>query len=393
MDSVTRTLKVKLRLSLGQERTLVYQASHVRFVWNWGLARRQEAFKATGKGLSWAEQCRELTTLKAENRWLFDTYSDSLQHALKDLETAYKNFFEKRAKYPKFKSRHKVRPALKYAKGATLEAGRIKLPKLGWVRCFNSHEHGAIKSVRVKQTASGDWYATCVTEFVPLPAKPVVRACGIDLGLNSFAVITDGETYQDVAPPKFFRSLEAKLAKAQKKLSRCEKGSNRRAKTKLAVSRIHKRISNLRANWLHQLSNRVVNEYDAVMLEELNIKGMARGNLGKSLGDAALSEFVRQLEYKAAWRGKTVQKIDRWFPSSKLHAGCGIVNSALQRGERVWVCECGETLARDENAALNILLEGKRLLSGSDSPTLKSVRRGKSGISSAPFSDPRIPPL
>lgn len=108
---------------------------------------------------------------------------------------------------------------------------------------------------------------------------------------------------------------------------------------------------------------------------------MARGNLGKSLGDAALSEFVRQLEYKAAWRGKAVQKIDRYFPSSKLHAACGVVNSALERGERIWVCECGETIQRDENAALNILLEGKRLLSGSDSATLKSVRKGKSGIS------------
>lgn len=129
------------------------------------------------------------------------------------------------------------------------------------------------------------------------------------------------------------------------------------------------------------------------MLENLNVKGMARGNLGKSLGDAALSEFVKQLEYKALWRGSTVQKIDRWFPSSKLHAACGVVNATLERGERVWVCECGVTIARDENAALNILLEGKHLLTESDSPGLKSVRRGKSGISSAPFSDPKIPPL
>lgn len=204
---------------------------------------------------------------------MYDTYSDTLQHALKDLETAYRNFFEKRAKYPKFKSRHKVRRSLKYAKGAVLERTRIKLPKLGWVRCFNSHKHGAIKSVKVKQHASGDWYATCVTEFVPLPAKPVKTACGVDLGLNSFAVITDGSTYHDVAPPKFFRSLEAKLAKAQKKLSRCEKGSNRRAKTKLKVAKLHKRIANLRANWLHQLSNQLVNTYNLVCLEDLNIKG------------------------------------------------------------------------------------------------------------------------
>jgi len=389
----TRTLKIKLRLTPVQEHTLTYQASHARYVYNWGLARRQEVYKATGKGLTYVQQSAELTKLKAENRWLFDTYSDTLQHALKDLETAYKNFFERRARYPRFKSRHKVRPSLKYAKGAVLESNRIKLPKLGWVRCFNSHEHGAIKSVRVKQTAAGDWYATCVTEFVPLPPKPVQTACGIDLGLNSFAVITDGETYHDVAPPKFFREYEAKLAKAQKKLSRCERGSNRRAKTKLAVAKLHKRIANLRANWLHQLSNRIVNEYDAVMLEDLNIKGMARGNLGKSLGDAALSEFVRQLEYKAAWRGKAVQKIDRWFPSSKLHAACGVVNKELERGERLWLCDCGETIARDENAALNILKEGLNVLSGSDSATLKPLRWGKTSNTLAPVGDARIPPL
>ena len=184
-----------------------------------------------------------------------------------------------------------------------------------------------------------------------------------------------------------------RLAEAQKKLSRCVRGSCRRAKAKLTVAKLNKPIANLRANWLHQLSNRVVNDYDAVMLEDLNIKGIARGNLGKSLGDAALFEFVRQLEYKSLWRGSTVQKVDRWFSKSKLHAACGVVNSTLERGERVWVCECGVTVARDENAALNILLEGKRLLTGRDTPCLKSVRRGKYGVSSAPFSDPRIPPL
>ena len=175
-DKSTKTLRIKLRLTPAQERTLTYQASHARYVYNWGLARRQEVYKKVGKGLTYVQQSAELTKLKAENRWLYETYSDTLQHALKDLEAAYRNFFEKRSQYPKFKSCHKVRPALKYAKGATLERTRIKLPKLGWVRCFNSHSHGAIKSVRVKQTASGDWYATCVTDP---PAAQTYRAdCG-----------------------------------------------------------------------------------------------------------------------------------------------------------------------------------------------------------------------
>lgn len=393
MNQYTRTLKVKLRPTATQAEKLTYTGSLCRHIYNWGLARRKEAYEATGKGLTYVQQSAEMTAYKQANRWLYDVYADCLQQSLRDLDRSYKNFFEKRSKFPSFKSRHRTPPKLRFAKDVVLERTRIKIPKLGWVSVHNTHEHGAVKSVTVKQTTSDDWYALCVTEFTAQPPKPVETACGIDLGLNSFAVITDGETYHDVAPPKFFRVYEKRLAKAQKKLSRCVKGSNRRAKAKLAVARLHKRIANLRANWLHQLSNRVANTYDLVCLEDLNVKGMARGNLGKSLGDAAISEFVRQLEYKAAWRGKAIQKIDRWFPSSKLHAACGVVNVALERGERVWVCECGETVARDENAALNILLEGKRLLTGSDSPGLKSVRRGKSGILAAPFSDPRIPPL
>ena len=393
MNQYTCTLEVKLRPTATQARKLTYMGSLCRHIYNWGLARRKEAYKSTGKGLTYVQQSAEMTVYKQANRWLYDVYADCLQQSLRDLERAYKNFFEKRSKYPRFKSRHRTPPKLRFAKDVVLERTRIKIPKLGWVRVHNTHEHGTVKSVTVKQTASGDWYALCVTEFTAQPPKPIGTACGIDLGLNSFAVITDGTLYHDVAPPKFFREYEAKLAKAQKKLSRCVKGSNRRAKAKLVVSRIHKRIANLRANWLHQRSNRVVSEYDAVMLEDLNVKGMARGNLGKSLGDAALSDFVRQLEYKSKWRGKTVQKIDRWFPSSKLHAACGVVNTALERGERMWVCECGETLARDENAALNIWLEGKRLLSGSDSPTLKSPRMGKTLNTGALSSDARILPL
>ena len=381
MDKYTKTLKVKLRPTPTQAGKLTYMGSLCRHIYNWGLARRKEAYETTGKGLTYVQQSAEMTVYKQANRWLCDVYADCLQQSLRDLERSYRNFFEKRSKFPRFKSRHRTPPKLRFAKDVVLERTRIKIPKLGWVRVHNTHEHGALKSVTVKQSASGEWYALCVTEFASLPPKVIETACGIDLGLNSFAVITDGSVYHDVTPPKFFRKYEAKLAKAQKKLSRCVKGSNRRAKTKLSVAKLHKRTANLRANWLHGLSNRVVNEYDAVMLEDLNVKGMARSNLGKSLGDAALGEFVRQLEYKADWRGKTVQKIDRWFPSSKLHAACGVVHKELGRGERAWLCACGETIARDENAALNILLEGRRLLSGSDSPTLKSLRMGKSNIS------------
>jgi putative transposase len=321
-----------------------------------------------------------MTTYKQANRWLYDAPSDSLQHALKDVERAFKNFFDKRAKYPRFKAKHRTMPALRYPKDCVLEGNRLKLPKLGWVRCFNSHEPSTIKSVTVKQTPSGEWLATCVTEFIGQPPKAIETACGVDLGLKDFAVITDGTNYQHVEPPKFFRLLETRLAKAQKALSRKKKGSNNAAKAKRIVAKLNKRIGNLRANWLHQTSNELVNEYDLICLEDLSLKGMAKTNLAKSVLDAALGEFVGQVEYKALWEGKTVQKIDRFFPSSKLCGICGTVNKDLTLSDRAWVCVCGAKHDRDRNAALNILKEGLNLSTGRDTASLKLLRMGKPNV-------------
>jgi putative transposase len=231
-----------------------------------------------------------------------------------------------------------------------------------------------------------------VSEFVGQPQKKIVKqVAGIDLGLKDFATITDGSSYERIKPPKFFYEFELKLAKAQKKLSRCKKGSKNRAKAKLEVSKLHKRITSLRNNWLHQLTKELANRFDAICLEDLNLKGMMRSNLGKSLVDAALAEFVRQLKYKLKWLGKYCQQVDRWFPSSKLCAECGVVNKELTLSDRTWTCECGLTHDRDENAARNIRTEGLSLLtSGSDSPTLKLLRKGKTNKSLAPSVDARI---
>jgi putative transposase len=239
----------------------------------------------------------------------------------------------------------------------------------------------SIKNVTVKQTPTGDWFATCVTEFVGQPVKPVEKACGIDLGLNDLAVITDGTTYEHIAPPKFFRRLEEQLAKAQKHLSRKVKGSKNAAKAKRVVAKLHRRIGNLRANWLHQLSSRLVSEHDLICLEDLSLKGMAKTNLAKSVLDAALGEFVRQLEYKSEWRGKATQKIGRFFPSSKLHMSCGVVNKELTLSDRIWTCACGEEINRDENASLNILFEGLNLSLGCDTAEAKQLlRMGESNV-------------
>ncbi len=237
MNHRTRTLKVKLRPTVTQAEKLTYMGSLYRHIYNWGLARRKETYETTGKSLTYVRQSAEMTAYKQANRWLYDVYADCLQQSLRDLDCSYRNFFEKRSKFPRFKSRHRTPPKLRFAKDVILERTRIKIPKLGWVRVHNTHDYETVKSVTIKQTASGDWYALCVTKIVAQPFKPIETACGIDLGLNSFAVISDGIVYHDVAPPKFFRVFEKRLAKAQKKLSNCKKGSNRRAKAKLAVAR------------------------------------------------------------------------------------------------------------------------------------------------------------
>lgn len=371
MAKVVKTVKVKLRLTSAQEKTLLYQCSLVRYVFNWGLSKRIEEYKNAGISLNLYQQSNELTIHKQLNTWLYDASANSLQHALRDVDKAFKNFFEGRTRYPRFKAKNKTLPSIRYPKQCSLKGNRIRLPKLGWIRCFNSHEHGKVKSVTVKQTPSGDWYATCVTEFEAVPKKPIKKACGIDLGLKDLAVITDGNTYQHIEAPKFFRQYQQKLAIAQKNLSRKKAGSANRAKAKLKVAKLHQRIVNLRTNFLHQLTNKLANTFDLICLEDLSLRGMARTRLAKSVLDAALGEFVRQLEYKTLWRGGTTQKIDRFFPSSKLHAACGMVNKDLTLSDRTWVCGCGETVNRDQNAALNILIEGLSI-NGSDSADLWS---------------------
>jgi len=368
MSKHTKTLKVKLYPTNTQANTLEYMASLCRHVYNWGLARRNEHYEATSKGLTYTRQSAELTAYKQANRWLYDVYADCLQQSLRDLDRAFANFFAKRTRYPRFKSKHRTLPKLRFAKDVTLERTRIKIPKLGWVRVRNSHEHGAVKSVTIKRTPTGEWYALCVIEFVAQSPQPIKTACGIDLGLKDFAVITDGINYEHIKPPKYFRQAQRRLRRAQQALARKQKGSKNRAKAKLKVARLHKRVANLRKNWLHQLSNRLTKQYDAICVENLNVKGMAKTTLAKSVNDAALGEFVRQLEYKTLWRGKHTQKVSRWFPSSRLCRECGAINTELKLNERTWVCTCGATHDRDCNAAMNVLVEGISLLSGSDSP-------------------------
>ncbi len=362
MSTLRKVFRFRMRPNKVQEERLMQLAGARRFVWNWALSKRKTHFETHGQGISAAELSRQLTALKSgpETAWLKEADSQLLQQSLKDLDTAYKNFFEKRARFPRFKSRKVDQPRFRIPQRVTVQDGKVYVPKIGWVRIFQSQNVDcATKSATFKRDACGHWYVTLTAEFempdIPLGPVNPDQVIGLDAGLKDFIVSSDGER---VEAPKFFRRGQRKLRRAQRQLSRRKKGSKNRERSKKRVARIHRRIGNQRQDFLHKLSTRLVQTHAGICVEDLNIKGLAKTKLSKSFLDAAHGEFRRQLEYKSAWNRKWIARIDRFFPSSKLHAACGTVNADLKLSDRYWLCACGTMVDRDANAALNIKLEG-----------------------------------
>lgn len=361
-----KVYRFRMEPTQAQSDALLRMAGARRFVWNWGLARRKEAYAATGKGLTYNQQAAELTTLKQqpETVWLKEADSQLLQQALKDLDRAYAAFFGKRARFPRFKSKKRDVPRFRIPQRVRVESSKVYIPKIGWVKIRQSQPVDCpIKGATFKRDAEGHWYVTLTAEFempeVPLPPANPERVIGIDLGLKDFAVLSDGTR---IAPPKFYRKGLSKLRRAQRELSRKQKGGKNRDKARHRLSKVHARVRNQRQDWLHKLTTGLVQKYDGLCIEDLNLKGMARTKLSTSVLDAALGEFRRQLEYKTVWHRKHLAVIDRYFPSSKLCRECGTINTALTLSDRVWTCGCGAVHDRDLNAARNIRAEGINMI-------------------------------
>ena len=344
-----------------QQRQLFRQfAGAVRWVWNACLAERKRVYAETGDSVSQYAQMRRLTRLKrdAETAWLRTIHSQVLQEPIKNLHRAFRGFFAGRKGYPRFKSKRHVHQSFTYPQGVKVHGDRVYLPKIGWVRFYKSREiDGQIKRATVKRHASG-WYVsiTCEVAVDPPAIHPTPDGTlGIDLGLNDFIVTSDGER---VKAPQYLREAERKLAREQRVLSRKQRGSSRYEKQRRRVARLHERVRNMRQDFLHQLSTRRVCEDQAIVVEDLNVKGLARTRLAKSVYDAGWSEFVRQLEYKCRWAGKAFHRIDRFFPSTKTCHHCGTLNE-VSLSDREFVCQgCGRLIDRDHNAAQNIKHRG-----------------------------------
>src|SRR5262249_4084360 len=329
-----------------QEVALSRYAGARRFIFNWALARRKETYDQTGKSISWSELSAELTGLKSKPgfEWLKEIDSQLLQQAVADCKRAFDNFFQKRAGFPKFKKKHSAHQSFRIPQRVKLEDGRVYIPKIGWVAVRQSQGVDLpLKSATFKREATGKWHVSLVVEFdLPDLPKPVIEAetaVGIDVGFDRFATGSEGGVIEN---PRFFRKSERKIKRASRRLSRCKKGSSNRAKARRALAREYEKVANKRADFSHKFSTSVVKGKNTIACETLNLKGMSRTKLAKSVQDAAHRETFRQIEYKARWRNRNFVFIGRWFPSSQLCSRCGYRHQELSLSDRIWECPaCG----------------------------------------------------
>ena len=359
-------LKVRIYPNLQQEIALNRNLGCARFVWNYYLNKTNNQYQETGKGMTYCQMAKDLTQLKklSDYEWLQESTAATLQQALKNLESAFKNFFENRAKFPKFKSKYK-KQSIRYPESCSLKNNGLKLPKVGIVKAKLSKEIlGKIRSVTVSRTSTGKYWASILFEADDLTVNKEPKISGIDLGLSSLITVFDGNKSYKVDPIKPTRKYAKRLKRRQQKLSRRVQGSNNRRKAIKEVALVHEKITNTRQDFLHKLSRRLVDENQVIVAENLCIKGLARTKLAKSIHDAGFGMLLNFLSYKLEREGGKLVQVDRFYPSTKTCSCCGFKNNLINLSVRDWVCpNCQTHHDRDENAAKNLRAEGLRILS------------------------------
>ena len=363
-------VKVRIYPSQSQQVALSKAFGCTRWWWNYALNLNNETYKVTGKGLSRQGYNDRLPQLKKEFPGLAECYSQVLQSVSLNLSQAFINFFEGRAKYPNFKSKH-GKQSIQYPQHVKLLDGAINLPKIGEVKArIHRIFDGKLKTVTVSMSKGGKYYTSLLFDD-GLPEPEIgsqAKAVDIDVGLTHFAITSDDSKFDN---PKPLKKHQRHLKWKQQKLSRKQKGSKRRAKTRRLVATVLERIANTRKDFPHKLSRKLVNENQVIVVENLAVKNMVKNhNLAKAISDCGWSEFTRQLKYKAEFDGKTYLEINLFFPSSKICHVCLNQIDSLSLDVRSWTCpSCKTHHDRDVNATINIRDQGLRIVALGTSAT------------------------
>lgn len=364
-----RTHKIRLNPTPEQEQWLLQACGVARFAFNWGLERWREQYEAGEKPSAYSLKKQFNAIKREEFPWSMNVTKYAVDTGFLNLDNAFKNFFRRckngdtKKGYPRFKSKKRSRKSFRMD-GNRVKINRhwIKLPRLD--DPVNMAEElrldGEIKSVIVLKDAC-HWYAAINVEVEHPKHKHNRGTVGIDLGLKTLATLSDGNQYEN---KRLLRSELTKLRRLNREMSRRQEGSGRWRRSKAKLTKFHRRIVNRRLDYQHKVTTGIARTYQVISVEDLNVAGMLRNHrLALSISDAGFGEIRRQLQYKAERYGGEFVEVDRWFPSSKLCRFCGHVNSNLVLADRVWTCDCGAVLDRDQNAALNIEQQGLRILS------------------------------
>ncbi|MDR1529242.1 MAG: transposase [Burkholderiales bacterium] len=334
----------------------------VRFVWNWALRLRSDGFRS-GERIGYPETDRRLTLLKRQpdTVWLNEVSSVCLQQSLRDLQVAFSNFFDKRAAYPNFKRKDGAQSANYTERGFSFDpkTRTLKIAKIGAIKVkWSRRTIPSSSSIRLIRKPSGKYFVSLVVETQPVPLPETGQSVGIDFGVNRLATLSTGEK---IANPKHGAKWQRRLAFYQKRLARSTKGSKRRAYIKQHVARLHEKIANSRTDTLHKLSTDMARRFDVIYIEDLNLRGMLKNHsLARALSDASIGQAAHMLEEKAERYGKRVERIDRWYPSSKTCSCCGHIQERMPLSVRDWTCpSCDTRHDRDVNAAVNIMAVGQ----------------------------------
>jgi len=378
--------KYRLKPNKQQKQLLEHHFGCNRFVWNYFLHQRQTFYQTNKEDIeakrikgtkTYYDDEKELVKLKKteEYKWLKEVNSQSLIATLMHLDTAYKNFFKKKSKFPHYKKKGDNQ-SFTIPQFIRVENNKIYFPKFKEGIRLKEHRklEGKICNATISKTSTNQFYVSIIVEKEIEPLQPNNDAVGIDLGIKDFCILSDGTRYENIKPLK---NHLKKIKYLQRQLSKSKKASKRKEKKRLKLAILHQKIHNQRLDYLHKITKAITDENQVIVIEDLNVSGMMKNHhLAQAISDVSWHEFKRQLEYKCKWKGRQLVIIDRFFPSSKTCNHCGYINQELTLDVRQWDCpQCKSKLDRDLNASINILQQGLNMVQGTGIKSEGSCRR------------------